>query len=215
MDWLKGIADDEIGRTLLTIAGTLLITAFGVFLGALKEILLNWWERRRLVNYQAMLIAAVLDQFITDCIELIYDPKHIDLEGVVHGTVSNPTINWPPEIDWPSIPSELMYRCLLLPSQAKAAAEQASFVAEHVSGPPDYSEYFEELELKFAEVGLQAFHIMKRLKESYGVHSKDRYDVDPQEIFQGTVKSVLASKESQKEGLKTKFARLAQSESSD
>lgn len=155
-----------------------------------------------------MLIATKLDQFIADCIAVIDDPKFRDKDGETQGTVPNPTIEWSPEIDWPSFPSELMYRCLLLPARVKAAAETASFIAEHVSGPPDYIEYFEELEQRFSEVGLQAVHILNRLKESYGVHSQERYDIPPQETFERTIEKVLASKVKQQEHQKAFHARM-------
>ncbi|EKF17858.1 hypothetical protein [Nitratireductor pacificus] len=199
MEWLKELARDDFGKTVLTVSGTLFVTAFGVFIGGAKDIALDWWKRRRLVKYQAMLIATTLEQFISDCIDLIYDPTFEDEEGVVHGTVPNPSIVWSPEIDWPSIPSDLMYRCLLLPAQAKSAAESADFIAEQVSGPPDYSEYFEELELRFSDVGLRAFHILKRLIESYGVHWQNGYTVDPQVTFQDTIDRIRASKKRQLE----------------
>ena len=211
MEWLKEFASDDFGKTVLTVTGTLFVTAFGVFIGGTKDIVLDWWKRRRLVKYQAMLIATILDQFIAECIDLIDDPKFEDEKRVVHGTVPNPKIEWPPEIDWPSIPSELMYRCLLLPARAKAVVESAAFVADNISGPPDYSEYFEELEQGFSEVGIQAVHILNRLKESYGVHSRDdRYTSDPQEIFDDTIKKVLASKEEQQEQQKALMTRMVE-----
>lgn len=207
MEWLKEFAKDDFGKTVFTVFGTLFVTAFGVFIGGAKDIVLDWWKRRRLVNYQAMLVATTLDQLISDCIDLIFDPKHEDEHGVAHGTVPNPTIEWPKDIDWPSIPSDLMYRCLLLPGRIKSAGETASFVAEHASGPPNYSEYFDELEQRFSEIGLQAVHIRNRLKEDYGVHAQDPA-YDPQELFQRTIDKVLASKAEQHERQKAFTAKM-------
>ena len=208
MDWLKEFASDDFGKAVLTVSGTLVITAFGAFIGGAKDIALDWWKRRRLVKYQAMLIATKLDQFIADCVAVIDEPKLRDQNGEIQGTVPNPSIEWSAEIDWPSIPSELMYRCLLLPARAKAAVETANFIYEHVSGPPDYIEYFEELEQRFSEVGLQAVHILNRLKENYGVHSQERYDIAPQETFERAIEKVLASKEEQQEQQKVIHALM-------
>ncbi|CAN7262255.1 hypothetical protein LJR098_001096 [Rhizobium sp. LjRoot98] len=208
MDWLKEFAKDDFGRVVITVCGTLLVTAFGVFIGGAKDIFTDWWKRRRLVKYQAMLLATTLDHFITQCVDVIDEEKYEDEHGVVHGTVPNPSIKWPEEIDWPSIPSELMYRCLLLPGRVKAASETAAFVADHVSGPPDYSEYFEELEQRFSEVGLHAAHILDRLKEAYDVQSQDRYEDNPIDIFQRTIAKIKASKEKQRIEQAAMMARM-------
>ncbi len=208
MDWLKELYKDDFGKMIITVVVTLIVTTFGAFLGGFKDVVLDWWKRRRQVKYQAMLLATTLDHFITQCIDVIDEEKYEDEHGVVHGTVPNPSIKWPEEIDWPSIPSELMYRCLLLPGRVKAASETATFVADHVSGPPDYSEYFEELEHRFSEVGLHAVHILNRLKESYDVQSQDRYYDSPQQIFERTINKILASKEEQQEHQKEMNARM-------
>lgn len=51
MDWLKELASDDFGKAVLTVSGTLLITAFGAFIGGAKDIAVDWWKRRRLVKY--------------------------------------------------------------------------------------------------------------------------------------------------------------------
>lgn len=212
MEWLKEFAKDDFGKTVLTVFGTLVVTAFGAFLGGVKDIALDWWKRRGFAKYNAMIIATKLDQFIADCVDLTDDPKFTDEQGIVQGTVPNPTLEWPKEIDWPSLPSELMYRCLLLPERARSATEAANFIAANVSGPPDYTEFFEELELRFSEVGLHAVHILQRLKESYGVQSQDRYEKDPKKIFLQTINKVRASKERQSEQQAAMIARMEENQ---
>lgn len=62
MEWLKEFAKDDFGKVVITVCGTLLVTTFGVFVSGAKDIFTDWYKRRRLVKYQAMLLATVLDQ---------------------------------------------------------------------------------------------------------------------------------------------------------
>ncbi|OCP07971.1 MULTISPECIES: hypothetical protein [unclassified Ensifer] len=211
MDWLTAFAKDDFGKVVITVCGTLLVTLFGVFLGGLKDIFTDWWKRRRLIRYHAMLLATTMDQLIDDCMNVVFDPKHEDDEGVAHATAPTPRIEWPSALDWASIPSDLMYRSLLIPGMIKSAEESASFVAEHVAGPPDYSEYFEELEDRYSKIGLSAVHILNRLRDDYGVEFQEREHHDPQHTFEATIVKIKKSREAQKAKQAEFFARMEKS----
>lgn len=198
MDWLTAFARDDFGKVVITVCGTLLVTLFGVFVGGLKDIFTDWWKRRRLIRYHAMLLATTMDQLVDDCLAVVYDPKHEDNEGVAHATAPTPKIDWPTALDWASIPSELMYRCLLIPGMIKSAEESASWIAEQIASPPDYSEYFDELEDRYSKIGLAAVHIMKRLQDDYGVEFQEREHHDPQQVFETTIDKIAKSREQQK-----------------
>lgn len=197
MDWLTAFAKDDFGRVVITVSGTLIVTGFGVWLGAAKDIFTDWWKRRRQTRYHAMLLAVTLDQLIDDCIAVAFDDGYPDSEGVMHPTAPNPKIEWPAQLDWTLIPSDLMYRCLLLPGMIKSAAESASFVSENIASGPDYQEYFEEMHIRFSAIGLSAVHLLDRLKESYDVRYQDREHTNPQKDFEGRIKKVEKSREEQ------------------
>ena len=187
MGWLSEFADTELGKTVITVSGTLLVVTFGVFLGTLKDLFLDHWKRRRLTKYHAMLVASQLDQLIADCLEVLDDPKFEDKEGTFRGTVADPVLEWRSDIDWPSITHRLMYDCLALPPKAEAASRAAGFVAEHISGPPDYHEYFVEREYRFAEVGLEAERVLRGLINKYDVQSRSHGDRCPKDDFETAV----------------------------
>jgi hypothetical protein len=195
---IKDFAKDDFGKTVLTIAGTLLVTSFGVLLGAFKDIFTDHWKRRRLTKYNAMLLATTLDQLISDCLDVIFDPQCEDQQGISQATAPTPKIEWPAQLEWSLIPTELMYRCLLIPASIKRANESTSFVYNVIAGPPDYSEYFEERDDCYSQIGLAAVHILNRLNESYGVERQERLHRDPQQVFTSTLKRIAESREEQR-----------------
>lgn len=199
METIKEFAKDDFGKVVITVLGTLIVTGFGVWLGAAKDIFTDWWKRRRLVRYHAMLLATTLDQLIDDCEAVAFDDGQYDQEGVRHHTSPSPTIRWPEALDWTLIPSDLMYRCLLLPGMIKSANESAAFIADNVAGPPDYEEYFDELQHRFSSIGLSAVHLLKRLKESYDVQHQDRAHSNPQKDFEGRIRKIDQSREEDRE----------------
>ncbi|TAV14736.1 hypothetical protein [Rhizobium ruizarguesonis] len=211
MEWLATFAKDDFGKVAITVAGTLLVTLFGVFLGGIKDIFTDYWKRRRMIRYHAMLLATTLDQLIDDCMEVVYDPRHEDNDGVAHPTTSMPSVEWPSAMDWGSIPSDVMYRALLIPGMIKSADESASWIAGQVAGPPDYSEYFEEREDRCAKIGLAAVHIMRRLQDDYGVQFQEREHHEPQKVFHDTIDKIEKSMKEQQAQQAEFFQRMEKS----
>ncbi|QRM45138.1 hypothetical protein [Rhizobium sp. BG4] len=123
MDSLKNFVSDDFGKAIFTVAGTLLVTGFGVWLGAFKELFTDWWRRRRQARYHAMLLAVTLDQLVDDCMTAAFDDGIADQEGERVTTSANPAIVWPDALDWPLLNTEVMYRCLLLPGWSKAPSK--------------------------------------------------------------------------------------------
>ena len=107
METIKEFAKDDFGKVVITVLGTLIVTGFGVWLGAAKDIFTDWWKRRRQTRYHAMLLAVTLDQLIDDCIAVAFDDGYPDTEHVMHPTAPNPKIEWPSALDWTLIPSEI------------------------------------------------------------------------------------------------------------
>jgi hypothetical protein len=209
MDWLKEFAKDDFGKAVVTVCGTLLVTAFGAFLGGWKDIFLDWWRRRRTVLYQAMLLSTTLEQLITDCMDNALDKGEPDGEGMLHATSPHPTLEWPKELDWTAIRTDIMHRCLLLPAELKSAREAVGFVSEHISGPPDFEETFDEAAIRYSEVGLSAVHILNRLRDDYGVPLQDRYR-DPFETFNTTIREIQERQRKNDEQQATWHAEIAE-----
>lgn len=208
MEWLTTFAKDDFGKVAITVAGTLIVTGFGVWLGAAKDIFTDWWKRRRQARYHAMLLAVTLDQLIDDCIAVAFDDGYPDSDGVMYPTAPNPKIEWPTQLDWTLIPSELMYRCLLLPGMIKSAIESARFIVDNIASPPDYQEYFEELQIRFSSIGLSAVHLLHRLQEAYDVKYQDRAHTDPQRDFERRIEKVEKSRAEQHKRKKKHMAEM-------
>lgn len=190
MGELADFAKSEIGKTVLTIAGTLLVTGFGAFIGGAKDIFTDYWRRRRQARYHAMLVAVTLDQLIDDCLAVVSDDGAYDEDGERRPLEAKPTIDWPAQLDWTLISPDLMYRCLLLPGMIKSAIEGAKFIASNIAGPPDYDEYFEEVQFQFSSIGLAAVHILDRFRESHAVLFQDRTALSPQTRFEQKIQSI-------------------------
>lgn len=136
MRWLKELYADELGKTLITVGITLLVTAFGAFLGGFKDIFIDWWKRRRTSKYNAMLLATTMETFITDCLDVVSDDGYLMPDGQMHANSKRPSeITYPKELDWPSITPDIMFKCLLLPAEIKSAEASIDF-ARRLSAAP-------------------------------------------------------------------------------
>ncbi|MCQ1779427.1 hypothetical protein NOJ05_19650 [Neorhizobium galegae] len=198
MEWLTKFAATDFGKVLLTASATLLITGFGVVVGGAKDIFTDYWKRRRQVKYHAMLLAVTIDQLIDDCVEVAFDDGHVDTDGISSPSAPTPKISWPSALDWTLLPSDLMYKALLLPGMIKSANESAGFISDHIAHPPDYWEYFQERQDRFAKIGLASVDILDRLKKDYGVDHQDREHHDPREQFTGRIAKIEKEREKER-----------------
>lgn len=207
MQWLKELYADEVGKTLVTVGVTLLVTAFGAFLGGFKDIFIDWWKRRRTSKYNAMLLATILEQFISDCLEVVWDDGYETPDGEVHQTASRPSeITYPKELDWPQITHDVMFRCLLLPAEIRSAEASIKFIVQEVALSPDHDEYFEEAQKRYSSLGLRAIHILKRLRDDFNLERFDRRDVDPFDVFTTKLANIEA-RETQRQAESTEMQR--------
>ncbi|MDE3775430.1 hypothetical protein I7F96_32220 [Sinorhizobium meliloti] len=184
MQWLKELYADELGKTLITVGITLLVTAFGAFLGGFKDIFIDWWKRRRTSKYNAMLLATTMETFITDCLDVVSDDGYLMPDGQMHANSKRPSeITYPKELDWPSITPDIMFKCLLLPAEIKSAEASIDFVVQEIVSGPDGDEYFEEAQKRYASLGLRAVQILERLRDDFNIEKLDRGDYDPLTVF--------------------------------
>ncbi|CDN46555.1 hypothetical protein [Neorhizobium galegae] len=199
MEWLTTLAATDVGKVALTACATLVITGFGVVIGGAKDIFTDYWKRRRQVNYHAMLLTVIIDQLIDDCVEVVFDDGFADPDGVKGPSTPTPKIAWPPTLDWTLLPSDLMYKALLLPGMIRSADESAAFISEHIAGPPYYEEYFQERQDRYAKIGLACLDILNRLKKDYGVHHQDRTHYDPHRQFDDKIVKVESERAEERE----------------
>lgn len=155
-----------------------MIGLLGVIVGASLTALLtatkDWWfhsiKKKEEQTYLAIQISCLLERFVSGCVEVAYD------DGLCHGqrdeqgclTVQVPTPSFEPlsvDVNWKSLPTDLMYQILRLPSQIDDANAYISAAWEYAADPPDFEELFEAREEKYSALGLQAIKLINDLRE--------------------------------------------------
>lgn len=163
-------APDSSWLTVLTPA---IFGLLGVFVGAvlatLKELWFGYRSDGRNARYLAVQVVGLLDRYVFACSEVVTDnglsQGQRDAQGFLVAQVQAPKFN--PEslsVEWRSIPVDLMYEILDLPYKAEVAAHIIEGASEN-SNPPDFEDFFEERQLQYAELGLQAAAISNRLRK--------------------------------------------------
>ena len=162
----------------------------GVALGAVlawgKDAWREWWERKRHASYLAVRLVCILDEFRNLCVEVVAD------DGTYHGE-RNPDgnlcpqiaapdgISFPDDVDWKSIDVSLMYRILALPSRITTCNKEIYFISHAIASPPDFEEYFEERQYRYASLGLDAVDLAEKLRHTYDIPDCEFEDWNPVE----------------------------------
>lgn len=89
------------------------------------------------------------------------------------------------DVDWKSIPAELMYEILSFPDLVSAATHRVSGAFEFAD-PPDYEEGFEERQYQYAYLGLKASEIANKLRSKYRLPENERGNWNPAEYRRET-----------------------------
>ncbi len=151
-----------------------LIGLVGVIIGAMLATAKDWWfhrvKKKEDQIYLAIQINCLLERFTSGCLEVAYD------DGLYHGQRDergclSPQVKTPDfeplqvDVNWKSLPTNLMYKILRLPSRVDDANAYISAAWEYASDPPDYEEVFEARIKKYAELGLLAIELAEELRE--------------------------------------------------
>lgn len=168
-----------------------LIGLAGVIVGALmtaaKDIWVEWRSRRKNAEYLAIRIVSMLDRFVEGCAGVAGDDGLSEglpnKEGVREIQVSAPEFEVQSlDVDWKSIPAELMYEILSFPDLISAVTHSVSRAFEFAS-PPDYEEGFEERQHQYASLGLKGSQISAKLRNKYRLPEREHGDWDPIEYL--------------------------------
>jgi hypothetical protein len=154
----------------------------GVILGALltfiKDLFNLHLSRKERTRYLAVRVTFTIEKFVNDCLDIARDDGRImgpDEQGCIQFYTSYASISFDSlDVDWKSLPLDLMYEILNLPSQIELAIDKINITAEYGSGPPDYKEETEERRLQHVKLGLMADNLSGRLREKYKLPKKTR-----------------------------------------
>lgn len=146
----------------------------GVVVGSLLSGAKEWWfltrVDRKADEYLCIRVATQLERFVDRCAEVVGDDglgeDGFDENGCRQLQVPAPTLELDNiDVEWKSLPANLMYQVLNLPSKIRAASHRVSAEFEHNAGPPDYEEGFEERQLQYAVLGIEASVIAGELRK--------------------------------------------------
>ena len=155
-----------------------IIGLFGVFLGSVITFFTTYFFQRRdqksKALYLSVRIVNQLDKYASDCLKVVEDEGCRDAEDILQPEEKQPPPPiYPNDIDWTSIDCKLMENIISLTNKAEESDNSISAIVDHVAGPPDYEEFFEERQLQYGRLGLEAHKITERLRSKYSVPSRD------------------------------------------
>ena len=148
----------------------------GVALGAVLAWGKDAWrerqERKRHASYLAARLVCILYEFCNLCSEVVADDGTCQGErnpdGNLYAQVAVPDgISFPDDVDWKSIDVSLMYRILALPSRITIINKALDFIGHAISTPPDFEEYFEERQYRYASLALDVVDLANELRNAY------------------------------------------------
>lgn len=151
----------------------LLGVLLGGFITTIKEVVFRRNKTQKDSLYLSIIVSTQLERFVSQCIDAVND------DGLYHGQrnshgcldVQTPSPSFlidGVQVDWQTLPANLMYEVLDLPYQIEKAQQIISNTFEYVATPPDYDEGFGERSYQYSILGLKAADLVVRLR----IHSK-------------------------------------------
>lgn len=173
----------------------------GVVLGVFLTIVKEWWFQSRRnkkdAEYLAIQMVCMLDRYVAGCAEVVGDDGlyhgQPDSEGNSSIQVSAPKFE--PDsakVEWKSLPARLMYEVLTFPNKIEVAENHISATFEYSAFPPDYSEGFEERQLRYAELGIAAASLADKLRAHTNLPQKPVDEWDPVQYMRDERSKALA-----------------------
>lgn len=184
----------------------------GVIVGSLitgmKELWMGWHSRRKNQQYLAIRVVTYLDFFSERCAEVVDDDGDIDQEGYTRTSIAEPEFDIDSiEVEWKSISAELMYRILNFSNLFTAAKSQIKAAGEY-SDPPDHGRFFDERQIQYANLGLEAIDIANVLRQNHNFPDRDYEHWAPEAFMKEKRSKILTSREERSEATKAMFASL-------
>jgi len=171
----------------------------GVLIGSAISWLQSYWLNRQVAKkaaqYLAIRVVCIFDKYLEDCVSVVKDDGlscgQRTPDGCLKPQVSSPGAPvFPDDVDWKSISHNLMYEILSFPSDVDAADRSIAFTADVVASPPDYEEFFEDRAFHYAQFGLRAYELAKRLRKTYDIPAKEYGDWKPVSELEGELKKI-------------------------
>jgi hypothetical protein len=162
--------------------GELVVGAVGVILGSFLSLIREMWiysrDRNKRATYLAILVSMQLEKFLRGCAHVSGDTAQTTDSGEYFTRYSLPCLNFDElDIDWQSLPPDLMRKLMTFPSRIQEANEMIASVSEHHS-PGDF-ETIEEQIFQYSKLGLKANKLAIELREYINLPKKKYINWDP------------------------------------
>lgn len=160
----------------------------GVALGALLTVAREWWflsrKTRKDAEYLSIQVSCELERYMAKCAEVVGDDGvcegQTDENGYHSIQVQAPRFDpMSLDVEWKSLPADLMYEILDFPYRAEIANQAINFAFEYEAGPPEYWEGFEERQLQYATLGLAASQLAAKLRKHVDLPARSVGDWSP------------------------------------
>lgn len=161
----------------------------GAFIPWVKEALVRKRTRMEHATYLAVRVICILDEYVDRCVAIVGDDgsvmgqaSHRDENGqeYFHPVERLPDApDFPADLDWRSIDSDLMYRILTFPNSVRIENSYIQWVGDEEAWPPYYEEVFEARHKGYAKLGLEAIEIVEELRRRFKLPEASRPDWNP------------------------------------
>jgi len=174
----------------------------GLFAGWLLTYLNDWLKRKRDRKDDAAYLSAsvliILDRFLSGCANVALD------DGTAYGRPAGlsesqeqyykaqtdiPVLTWNGlNVEWKSIEPTLMYSILSLPLELDEAKDYVNGM--HDQDSPPFDAYIFERQLRFAELGVMAADVAKRLRDTTGMPARPLKGWNPESVLRDRLKEL-------------------------
>ncbi len=93
------------------------------------------------------------------------------------------------KVEWKALPAELMNEIIEIPFHTYIANKSIDNDSEY-SGPPDYGHSFENRQYRYADLGIDAYVLAKRLRAFAGLPARKPLDWNPVEFMEDAKHSI-------------------------
>ena len=160
----------------------------GVVVGGLLTVAKEWWfqnrKSRKDSEYLSIQVSCELERYVARCADVVGDDGLCEGRPDENG-YSTPQIKPPVfdpksfDVEWKSLPANLMYEVLDFPYKAELASQSVSSAFNFAANPPDFCEGFEERQFQYAILGIAASQLATKLRNHVGLPVKSVGDWNP------------------------------------
>ena len=171
----------------------------GVLIGSAISWFQSYWlnrqETKKSAQYLAVRVVCVFDKYLEDCVSVVKDDGLSCGQRTPDGCLEAQVLSlgapvFPDDVDWKSISNNLMYEILSFPSDVEAADKSIAFISDAIATPPDYEEFFEERAFCYAQFGLRAHELARKLRTEYNITAKKYENWNPVSELDNELKKI-------------------------